>query len=226
MIGLMNYISEIFNTLLSYRIDYNVVGGEYFREWKNTSGDICGLIFVIILTPIFLQAYKSAANRFKRLYPNEKIIHIVKNNIIIVFLIPFLLGTYIGRFILPFICFENLYFIKGWLKDATLSNLWLDFLIVSFLILFVCMRFNIIYILSNKKVTLISASNLFKQIIKTKDIYYSSIKNVSFDNILFFEWLNIKLKNNKDFKGIVAFSNLKKVKEIIEKQIKKEIIND
>ena len=78
-----------------------------------------------------------------------------------------------------------------------------------------------IYVLSDKNLRLVDAYNIFQLIRKeTVSISYKDIKSIEFNKFLIIEFLILNLKNGKHFSGICAFSNLKKVKRIIEKQMK------
>lgn len=200
-----------------HSIDYRLVSDEFFYFWSFKTGLLFGFLLSSILLPLNLYAYKSAAYRCEKMYPDENVVYVIKNGIVTMFLATFCTGFFVGKFIFPFFIFKNLYRIK----DIYYEYIWLYIILFFITVFFLLERYTMIYVLSDKNLRLVDAYNIFRLIRKeTVSISYKDIKSIEFNKFLIIEFLILNLKNGKHFSGIYAFSNLKKVKRIIEKQLK------
>lgn len=206
---------EIIDKLLDYRIDYNLVSGEYFKKLVLFSGVTTGLVLVAIILPFCLKAYNLAEADFKQFYPKERIIYTIKNSNYFIALTSFIVGASIGLFIFPFIVFENLYRIGS----ITIVHCCLLIPGIAIAIYGVLLRYTMVYILSDRQICLVSPYKIFQKHIKPISIKYCEITGIKFNCFLFTEWLTIYLKNAKKFEGITTFTNLKEAKAIIKSKI-------
>lgn len=210
----MNLISEIAILFSSYKADYDSFSEEYFRQWVNASDHICAILFALFSLIFSFCAYKNSAAKFQKQYSDEKILFIVKNSPIFIILLSLIWGGVFGRYMLANFWFQN--FDTNVVPNTGQAIDYIFFFVATCFILY---RFSIIYILSNKRVELISAYAIFNKITKKISILYNEIKEVRFSSLLFFETLEIVFKKGSGYDGITCFANLKKAKEIIEKQM-------
>ncbi len=206
----MNLISGFINTLLSYRIDYNSVTSEYFKHWTSEFGNTCGLAHILIFVPICLYTHIAVANRFRKKYPNEKVIYIMKNSISFLFFIMYAFGYFFGSFIAPFICFENLHGIK--LPNNWDIWVWIPAYIIS--IFAILIGYSMTYVISNRRIEAISAYKIYDKIIKKHCFFFKNMSDVSLKiHHYFLSELDITLKNGEHFYIIRGLVNFKKAKK-------------
>jgi len=210
-------LNELIITLLNFRINYNLVDSRYFEQWHTNAGFICGFVFVVIFTPLLLYSYKVAARRFKKMHHDETVIHVIKNGLFFMLTTLYITGFFFGYFILPFICFENIPSIEH-ITDLTWIGYFAAFL---FFMCILMVRFNIVYVLSNKRIELVSGCFLFNKIFLKINLDYKDIEEAESESWLCFEFLYIKLKNGEYFNGIHCFANLKQAAMIINKYASK-----
>ena len=209
--------------LANYQIDYNLISKMDFNNWSLKAECICGILLYILLSPIYLNLSKCAARRFHELYPEEKILYIIKTSPRVIFLITWIIGGFFGGCLLPFFIFKNLYYIKPVHIDTWgFYFVWFILAIISILI-----RFSMIYILSDKNIRFINPFKIFDCCFtKNKCIPYADIKTAKFSQFLFLESVDLTLKDGSTFNGLIAFIGLKKAEIIINNHINKEVDNE
>ena len=186
---------------------------------SNILGTVTGLIFVFLFTPFFIYSKTAAMKRCKYLYPNETPIYVIKSGTVSRTILTFLLGAFLGAFILPFFIFDNLEAIR----QVKYSFLWLYILAFIVGLYGIFFRFNITYVLTNKGLRLISPYRILRCMFKEEFfIKYENMKSVEFHKSSFMSKLLIKTKDNENFYGLIGFANLDKANNIINKYINKE----
>ncbi|PWL80742.1 hypothetical protein DBY21_00945 [Candidatus Gastranaerophilales bacterium] len=206
--------------LYYYNEDYYTIGEELFKNIQQEMALVCGILACCILIPIYFNFYNIAEKQFNKRYPNEKVIYVVKNGIFFMLVVTFLIGESLGLYILPFFIFQNVpVTITPW------NNLFITIIIYIVTYYIVLERFSIIYILSDERIQLIRCLYTYKFNLKINSVKYKNIESVRYNKFLTWEYLDIKLKDGKDFNGLLFFKNLKHVKSIIEKYIKKEVVD-
>lgn len=200
-----------------FKINYCLASKEEFECLINIGGFITGILIVSIFLPFFVNSSKSAIARCKFLYPNETPIYCIKSGIISSIIVTYLVGAFLGTFILPFFIFNNLTYIR----QVTYTTLWIY--LIAFVIGFygVFFRFNITYILTDKGIRLICPYKILRCMFKeTFFIKYETIKSIKLCKSLFMPELLIALKDNKTFHRLIGFKNLNKAKIVVENYIK------
>jgi len=210
----MNCINDVIMFLSSYKLDYSTISEEYLKQWANIADHICAIFFALLSSLFSVLAYKMAAIKFKKRYPSEMVIYTVKNSSVFVILLSLIWGGCFGRYMLAPFWFQNFY------KDGIVSmGQIIDYMFFFIATCFIIYRFSIIYVLSDKRIELMSAYAIFNIITKKISIAYADIKQVKFNSFLFFETLEIIFKKGGGYDGISCFTNLKKAEQIINKQI-------
>lgn len=201
-----------------YNNDYYTIGKELFENFQQEIALVCGILACCILIPICFNFYNIAERQFKKRYPSEKVIYIVKNGIFFMFLVTFIIGEGFGLHILPFFIFKNVpAAITPW------NNLFLTIIIYIVTYYIVLERLSLIYVLSEERIQLVRSLYTYKFNLKIKPVEYTDIESVRYHKFLTWEYLDIKLKDGKDFNGLLFFKKLKYVKSLIEKYMKKEV---
>lgn len=200
-----------------FKINYFFVSKEEFEWLINIVGFITGILIVSIFLPFFVNSSKSAIARCKFLYPNETPIYCIKSGIISSIIVTYLLGAFLGTFILPFFIFNNLTSIR----QVTYTTLWIYLIAFVIGLYGVFFRFNITYILTDKGIRLICPYKILRCMFKeTFFIKYETIKSIKLCKSLFMPELLIALKDNKTFHRLIGFKNLNKAKIVVENYIK------
>ena len=209
---------NICDTILEAAIDYNYVSPQQLKEWSEAAFWIVGLLSVIIFSPIIYQASKKAVRKFKLKYLNEEVVYTTRNTFVFTFTVLFMFGGFVGKYILPVFYFKNILSMTNFTTYC-----WLFVLFIAIIaIWFVGFRFSITYVFSNEKIELISAFNFYDKIIKQISIRYEDILDIYSDSFLFFKWIAIIKKRNKEQFTLHGFADIKKMQKIIEANIKKE----
>lgn len=209
----MDFISGFINTLLSYRIDYSTISTENFEHWRFISGIITGCITALIIIFLNLKAYNALAINFKQFYPKERLVYVINNGIFSVFIVNFFLGSSIGFFLIPFLCFKNLDFSP---------KIFLLAICIIFILHELIVMYTTFYVLSDKQICLFNPYKKFKNSIRRINILYSEIQDVSYKNFSGTERLVLKLKSGKIFDKIAGLAKLKEAKAIIEGKIERQ----
>lgn len=165
-------------------------------------------------------APQNAVKKFKFKYPGENILITTKNSICLAVFALFLWGLGIGKYILPFICFDSFDVAKNFIGP----DWWFGLYIYPVLTYFVLFRFNIVYIFSDKRIELISAYSIYNKITKKNSISLKEIQSLQFCDSLFGGYLKILYKNGSIFDGIAYFANLQKVVNIVNKELNKNLL--
>jgi len=208
---------EVMIDISNLQIDYNLISYKYFENWRTIAGGITGLLLVLFFTPFYILSDKAASLRCEKLFPNERVIYTIKSGWGSRITITFLIGAFLGNFILPFFVFENLFVIR---------QLHRSYLLVYIVLLFIGIygaffRFNMIYLLTNKNIRLISPYKILDIMYKKFfALSYEDIESVTYTKNFFIEQLLINLKSGKTFNGLICFEKLKNAKEIIDKYTK------
>ena len=206
---IINFINLQFgNSIISY---------DYINHLSNLFGSITGLIFVFLFIPFFVYSQTAAMKRCKFLYPNETPIYCIKSGIISSIIVTYLVGVFLGTFILPFFIFNNLTSIR----QVTYTTLWIYLIAFVIGLYGVFFRFNITYILTDKGIRLICPYKILRCMFKeTFFIKYETIKSIKLCKSLFMPELLIALKDNKTFHRLIGLKNLNKAKIVVENYIK------
>ena len=200
-----------------FKINYCLASKEELECLINIGGFIIGILIVSIFLPFFVNSSKSAIARCKFLYPNETPIYCIKSGIISSIIVTYLVGAFLGTFILPFFIFNNLTYIR----QVTYTTLWIYLIAFVIGLYGVFFRFNITYILTDKGIRLICPYKILRCMFKeTFFIKYETIKSIKLCKSLFMPELLIALKDNKTFHRLIGFKNLNKAKIVVENYIK------
>lgn len=209
------------NLLDFYGDSYYEVSKRVFEDWQMQSAGTFGLILCCILMPIYFNFYNMAKKKFEKMYPEEKVIYVVKNGAFFMFFVTFCLGAYLGGFIMPFFIFQDVP-----QRITGCYNVFVAIIVLVLSIYGMLERFSLIYVLSNKKIQLVQPLHSNKFNLKIKSYYYKDIVSVTYDKFLTWEALYLKMKDGKVFRGLIYFKRLKYVKDLIEENMKKEAMND
>lgn len=204
------------NYFTNLQFSNNIIFYNNITYLSNILGLITGLIFVFLFTPFFIYSKKAAMKRCKYLYPDETPIYTIRSGAVSRTILIFLIGEFLGTFLLPFFMINNLEAIR----QVKYSFLW--FWILAFIIgLYgIFFRFNITYVLTNKGLRLISPYKILRCMFKEEFfIKYEDISSTELYQSFFMSKLLIKTKENGYFHGLIGFANLSKVKCIIESYI-------
>lgn len=217
-----------FDFLIFQHYDYNLISDQLFDSIIMQATMFFGILSNIVFAPFYLSAPKVAEKQYNKQYPDEKVLHVVKNPVISRFIVFFILGAFVAMCIYPFIAFDNL-ISYGKVHKIFFWPYIIFYLIVMHGVLF--FRYSMTYIISDKGIRLLlpyKFSNIYKGKYYGTLLPYNIISSTKIERMFTTDFLNIYLKKgclylNKDsFGGLCAFSNLKKVKVIIDSRIEKE----
>ena len=208
------------NLLDFYGDSYYEVSKQVFEDWQMQSAGTFGLILCCILMPIYFNFYNMAKKKFEKMYPEEKVIYVVKNGVFFMFFVTFCLGGYFGGFIVPFFVFQDVP------QNITgCFNLFIALILYPIGLYAIIFRFAIIYVLSNKRIKQFIFMRSPKFNLTSPSFEYKNIDTLIYDKFMTWESLYLKMKNGKVFKGLIFFKHLKYVKNLIEENMKKEAMN-
>lgn len=187
-----------------------------FKSFTNLLGLLTSLISIIIFFPLYIKAYSIAKNKFEKLYPDEKVLHVIKNSNFLMFLVTFIFGYFLGCNILPFFIFNDL----NAYDIVNRQNVYFYLIVVFASFWLLLFRFSLIIVISDKRLKWISAYNIYED--KIQDSFsplYSDMISTKYSSFLGIEQTVIEIKNNKHF-IINSYKDLKLAKNIIDKQMK------
>lgn len=199
------------NLLDYYNYDYYDLGKTSFQNFQGLLILICGLVMSGLLMPIYYSFYNIAANKFKKRYPEERIVHIVKNGFLFMFIVTFCIGGFLGAFILPFFILKNVPS-----SETIFGNVYIAIVLWLVSVYGILERFAIIYVLSDKRIQLVRAMYPYNFNLKIKPFEYKNIVSVEYEKFITWEQLYIKFKDGSRYDGLMFFKQLKEVKSIIE----------